>query len=111
MRELKFRYWNGIRMIQPENIRFIDFNHKLIDYFDIDTQEYNEEEYCDRFPMLICTGRKDENNKMIFEGDIVEFFDILTGKLEYGVVKLKDGYFMIGNYCLYSKKVRIVCDR
>ena len=87
----KFRIWNGIEM------HYNDFVVTATGYVGKITEEFlgncvfNQEDLtADKESTLMqCTGLKDKNGKLVYEGDILKcyYIDSDTDKLEYDLMK------------------------
>jgi uncharacterized phage protein (TIGR01671 family) len=82
MREIKFRYWNGNRMMPQES--FINHLNKYV--------ARNDDK------LMQCTGLKDKNGKEIYEGDIVGITNTYTIEDEKQKI-----FFKWGCYCIYDE--------
>lgn len=99
MREVKFRIWDGIKLIYQDDINYIDFRSGFASVFD----EYNYVDNCskgiDIDNIMQYTGLKDIEGKEIYEGDIVEkeFVDFSNRDKFIGIIKFIDGCWCVEN--------------
>ena len=83
-REIKFRAWDGIKML--DNPKFEFFNHGKNGRA---VMMANEDE---NVTIMQFTGLKDKNGKEIYEGDILKWThpDFKELKKEYKILEMKD---------------------
>lgn len=80
MREIKFRGWNGKKMLPAESLSQSPNYRKWLGKADVLLLQY--------------TGLKDKNGKEIYEGDIIKQGDDPNCWFSPRVVELKDGAWM-----------------
>jgi len=99
MREIKFRVWDTYRnkMIKWDELHS-DSNYLYIKMF-------NANGY--RTRVMQYTGLKDKNGREIYEGDVVEYKDLISGKKGKGVVKFENASFCIDDGLI--KAFRWIC--
>ena len=88
MRTIKFRAWNGTKMLLSENADFYLMPNNKVQIPSSTGHEFYDRDY----PIMQFTGLLDKNGKEIYEGDVVEFIDC-DGRCSNCVVEFKDGGF------------------
>ncbi|KHO63375.1 phage uncharacterized protein TIGR01671 [Thermoanaerobacter sp. YS13] len=84
MREIKFRAWHKERkemyyQDKPIQADFIFMGNTLA----VDCKQIKEFIPYEKVVLMQYTGLKDKNNKEIYEGDIVRYFDGMTGGIYF----------------------------
>ena len=78
----KYRAWDGKKMHYPAYFAFFRRRNKSVMEF---SYEYGSfQSYSETF--MQCIGRKGKNNKLLFEGDIVQKHDCYDGENTYTTV-------------------------
>ena len=98
MREIKFRAWNG---------------SKMIDAFDLSCNPKYWWKKCKDYPLMQYTGLKDITGQDIYEGDIITREDRKRGEVvEFNDgafrISLKGGVFHTLGYVAFCEKPKII---
>lgn len=114
MRELKFRLWNGFRMIDDE-----DLSENTSDLFiESGLSDQYENNICiprvENLKVMQYTGLKDKNGKEIYEEDILDYgantkFKVVFNKSSFKLQRLD---FLNGNLhlleCCYLDELEVI---
>ena len=72
MREIKFRAWDGGKMIEVERLEYVPAAWSVTGHAGWNV---NDHLGIPRDYLMLSTGLKDKNGKEIYEGDILKIFD------------------------------------
>lgn len=105
MREIKFRAWDGERMISLS--RAIQYGLVFVLQNNIDkcnTLEIYDEDIC----LMQYTGLKDKNGNEIYEGDILHHnvYGTLEVIFDDGSFKLKDDFYSCNDGIIKQKRIK-----
>lgn len=112
MKELKYRVWDGTRIVGEYDAAIVDGRPYVCNGLD------PIEPYPEGSEIILYTGLNDQDGKEIFDGDIIEadFYDIhLTSEVffdegAYSVVFEDDGQYV--NSCLFElDNIRVVGNK
>ena len=111
MREIKFRAWDGSKMIEPYSVRngqaYIikpcDLSEKVIDHEGSNYYKNWDVDISTDYPLMQYTGLKDKNGVEIYEGDIAKFTPT-EGEVWKAEVEFDEGafFFNMNDYIVAS---------
>ena len=110
MRNIIFRAWNKrdkYIVSSPRSICTI-LQHRMGLPQHAGWNSYNEQSSKDDYVLMQYTGVKDNNGKMIFEGDILKDINTIDDEV-LGFVEFSKGLYEVGMYSLYYVAVECKC--